>query len=165
MSRRGENIYKRKDGRWEGRYIAERTPNGKAIYKSVYAKSYAEVKEKVRLKASVKQFAANKFTFEYYAEQWLNNVKLSHKISTYNKYKIIYNLHIKPVVSNCRIENISNSHIQKIIDNCSYLSPKTVNDILCVVKMIFEYINLNGGCVNVCMKGMTVRQEHNAPCP
>lgn len=31
MPRKGENIYKRKDGRWEGRYIKSRTPAGKAI--------------------------------------------------------------------------------------------------------------------------------------
>lgn len=46
MSRTGENIYKRKDGRWEGRYIKERV-NGKARYGAVYAKSYREVKEKL----------------------------------------------------------------------------------------------------------------------
>ena len=40
MPRRGENIYKRKDGRWEGRYIRGRTPAGKAEYGYVYAKSY-----------------------------------------------------------------------------------------------------------------------------
>ena len=35
MPRTGENIYKRKDGRWEGRYIRERI-NGKAKYGAVY---------------------------------------------------------------------------------------------------------------------------------
>lgn len=30
MPRRGENIYKRKDGRWEGRFIKHRTEHGKA---------------------------------------------------------------------------------------------------------------------------------------
>ena len=30
MARRGENIHKRKDGRWEGRYIKARTPEGKS---------------------------------------------------------------------------------------------------------------------------------------
>ena len=38
MARKGENIYKRKDGRWEGRYIKGRKPNGKALYGSVYGK-------------------------------------------------------------------------------------------------------------------------------
>ena len=34
MARKGENIYKRKDGRWEGRYIIGYTTEGKAQYKS-----------------------------------------------------------------------------------------------------------------------------------
>lgn len=45
MARKGENIYKRKDGRWEGRYIKSRSSTGKANYGYVYAKSYREVKE------------------------------------------------------------------------------------------------------------------------
>ena len=36
MPRRGENIYKRKDGRWEGRYIRGRSPSGRAEYGYVY---------------------------------------------------------------------------------------------------------------------------------
>lgn len=46
MPRKGENIYKRKDGRWEARYIKERTSDGKAVYGYVYANSYQEVKLK-----------------------------------------------------------------------------------------------------------------------
>ena len=41
MPRRGENIYKRKDGRWEGRVLKF---SGK--YQYVYARTYREVKEK-----------------------------------------------------------------------------------------------------------------------
>lgn len=47
MPRRGENIYKRKDGRWEGRFLESYNVNGKAKYHSVYAPSYAEVKRKL----------------------------------------------------------------------------------------------------------------------
>ena len=36
MARRGENIYKRGDGRWEGRYIRGRTPEGRAQYGYVH---------------------------------------------------------------------------------------------------------------------------------
>jgi len=46
MPRKGENIYKRKDGRWEGRYIRDRI-NGKAKYGYVFARSYKEVKIKL----------------------------------------------------------------------------------------------------------------------
>lgn len=42
MQKTGENIYKRKDGRWEGRYPKERKPSGKALYGYVYAYSYKE---------------------------------------------------------------------------------------------------------------------------
>lgn len=47
MPRRGENIRKRSDGRWEGRYIVSRNAEGRAIYRSIYAKSYSEVKQRL----------------------------------------------------------------------------------------------------------------------
>ena len=39
MSRVGSNIYKRKDGRWEGRYIKGYNETGRAVYGFVYAKT------------------------------------------------------------------------------------------------------------------------------
>lgn len=45
MARRGENIHKRRDGRWEAR-IQIVSHNGKSTYHSVYGKTYSEVKEK-----------------------------------------------------------------------------------------------------------------------
>lgn len=48
MPRRGENIYKRKDGRWEGRYIKEYDISNKAHYGYVYGKTYNEVKSKLK---------------------------------------------------------------------------------------------------------------------
>ena len=43
MARKGENIYKRKDGRWEGRVI---NPQGK--YQYFYAKTYRDVRAKMK---------------------------------------------------------------------------------------------------------------------
>ena len=48
MPRKGEDIYKRKDGRWEGRYIKSRTCTGKIVYGYVYVKTYREAKVKQR---------------------------------------------------------------------------------------------------------------------
>lgn len=45
MARKGENIYKRKDGRWEGRYKYGFNSNGKVKYHSVYAATYQKVRE------------------------------------------------------------------------------------------------------------------------
>lgn len=46
MPKRGENIYRRKDGRWEGR-IWNCSGSMKRTYQSVYGKSYREVKDKM----------------------------------------------------------------------------------------------------------------------
>lgn len=45
MAIRGENIFKRKDGRWEARVLEVRE-NGSRAYRSIYGKSYTEVKAK-----------------------------------------------------------------------------------------------------------------------
>ncbi len=47
MSRTGDNIFKRKDGRWEGRFI-KCHQDGKAKYGYVYAKTYKETKLKLQ---------------------------------------------------------------------------------------------------------------------
>ena len=64
MARRGENIYKRNDGRWEGRYKAGCDKNGKAKYRSVYSKTYQGGKEKLLSvkSASVKHEPSGRLT-------------------------------------------------------------------------------------------------------
>lgn len=42
MPRKGENIYKRKDGRWEGRYIKARSKTGKAVYGSYICQQWVD---------------------------------------------------------------------------------------------------------------------------
>ena len=49
MARRGENIYHRKDGRWEGRYWIGTGPDGRRIYKSVYGRRYADVRRELAI--------------------------------------------------------------------------------------------------------------------
>ena len=46
MPRKGENIRKRKDGRWEARYEKSRDQNGRIQYGYVYAHTYDSVKKK-----------------------------------------------------------------------------------------------------------------------
>lgn len=49
MPRKGENIYKRKDGRWEGRYIGCYDENHKAKYVYIYGKTYTDILDMVKL--------------------------------------------------------------------------------------------------------------------
>ena len=162
MARRGENIYKRSDGRWEGRYIQSRDISGKAVYKSVYAHSYTEVKVKLRsCQESNKEQSCidDGYEFEFFADCWLNTVKMKCKLSTYNKYKNLYNNYIDPITHNCKMNNIDMATIRQITSYNSHLSPKTQNDILCVVKQIVNYAETNGCRSNISLKSLAIRQE------
>ena len=93
MPRKGENIYKRKDGRWEGRIIIGHNASGKAKYKYLYAHSYREVKAKMKIEKNnitTSGFEGqNPISFKTATFQWLNTVKVNCKISSYNKYRNI----------------------------------------------------------------------------
>ena len=94
MARRGENIRKRKDGRWEGRYIKARTPEGKIQWGYVYGTAYAEVKRVlIQRKAEAGFYNLNQtdLTFEVLSEVWLCSLKNAIKESTYAHYS--YTLH------------------------------------------------------------------------
>ena len=47
MAKRGENIYKRKDGRWEARVLRGYSESGKALYSYFYGRTYKEAKDKI----------------------------------------------------------------------------------------------------------------------
>lgn len=47
MARKGENIRRRKNGLWEGRYPDGVTEDGRTKYSSVYDRKYVVVKEKL----------------------------------------------------------------------------------------------------------------------
>ena len=89
MPRRGENIHKRKDGRWEGRYIDFYRSDGKAHYKSIYAPSYTEAKEKLnKLKAvpKVQRQMTSLMTAEQLFLLWLDDKAVQLKPSSYATY-------------------------------------------------------------------------------
>lgn len=74
---KGENIFHRKDGRWEARYIKGYELSGKIKYGFCYGKTYREAKEKVtKYKAALvngKAVPTNtaKHRFAYYCNEWL----------------------------------------------------------------------------------------------
>lgn len=88
MPKRGENIYKRKDGRWEGRYIKQRHNGGKPQYGYIYGKTYSEVKEKiVKARAGLTRAGEPSSTPLYYKDiirDWLSMARIR-TIDIYNK--------------------------------------------------------------------------------
>ena len=47
MCKHGENIYRRKDGRYEGRYVIGHGPKGRTKFGYVYGRTYGEVRRKL----------------------------------------------------------------------------------------------------------------------
>lgn len=117
MSRRGDNIRKRKDGRWEGRYIKQRDENGKAKYTSVYGKSYAEVKEKLLLISTVSESTVKpkQMMFSTALEMWLENEKIKIKESSYYKYKYTIDNYILPHLGNLKLDDITVYQINQFL--------------------------------------------------
>lgn len=90
MPRKGENIYKRKDGRREGRYIKKRDIKHKTIYGYLYGKSYTEVKNKLKqVKSQKTSNSMPSAKFVQIVDDWLINKKLCVKESTLSHYKTI----------------------------------------------------------------------------
>ena len=153
MPRRGENIYKRKDGRWEGRYKCGYDDTGKARYHSVYAKTYQEVREKLhKFKSTVVNYVSseNRTVKELFTE-WLKAVKLKVKTSTYACYHMKIIKHILPVFGSMLYEKLTVSSIHEFIENKlkKGLSAKYVSDIIIVFKSMAKYVSKVHGYVNL----------------
>lgn len=144
MARKGENIYKRKDGRWEGRYIKGRDRLGKALYGYVYSKTYRDVKNKLVVTKSTLNNAGTltSKTFLEVSALWLESVLSYCKKSTYAKYKNTLEKHILPVFGQCDIAKISVPCINEFCQNkllVWHLSPKSVKDMLSIIKQVIRY--------------------------
>ena len=116
MARRGENIRKRKDGRWEGRYIKARTPEGKIQWGYVYGTAYAEVKRVlIQRKAEAGFYNLNQtdLTFEVLAEVWLYSLKNAIKESTYAHYSYTLHKYLLPILSKVPVASLEESFLER----------------------------------------------------
>ena len=154
MSKRGENIYKRKDGRWEGRYIKARTAAGKAIYGYVYAPSYKETRAKLQNAArtahtltAVRLKTAQQIHFCTLTEEWFCYIKPRIKESTYQTYRNLWNSYICPELGEMYFPELTQEVLQAYCGTLltsggrkgKGLSAKTVSDTLSLIHSIFRY--------------------------
>ena len=163
MARRGENIYKRKDGRWEGRYKCGYDADGKTKYHSVYARTYNEVKEKLsEIKIeSVSVATVGKMTVKELFAEWLGVVQLRVKESTYANYRMKVEKHILPVFSGLTYSALSAQLVHEFIRKkleCG-LSPKYVSDIIVVLKSMAKYASIQHGYYNP-LNNITMPKPH-----
>lgn len=152
---RGENIYKRKDGRWEGRYKKGYDHNKKIRYGYCYGHSYREVKEKLnQAKANylsmgiTESKTAEKKDFVCYCLQWIRIHENRLKKSTLAKYNSMLEKHIKPYLGSYCINELNSDIITGFSNELLHkkqLSSKTVQDILTFIHEILVYMQQETG--------------------
>ena len=144
MPRRGENVYKRKDGRWEGQILRL---DGKHRY--VYAKTYKEVKEKQKNYEKFMGPQAGKTNSPAanvagLFECWLSGDILNQvKPSTYENYYRCMKNYIIPFFETAGNEDLSEmtaARFTKYIKDHSALSESYKRKILIIFKTALKEI-------------------------
>lgn len=171
MPRRGENIYKRKDGRWEGRFIKHRTEHGKLQYGYVYGKSYSEAKAKLKDAEAIKNRSIKKCIpqpslYHEVLNAWLISIKSRVKESTFSRYNHLVQRHIEPALGKYQVYEITAVLIEEYVDGLlrngcldskKGLSPKSVSDILVVIKSSMRFALENGYPVKCYIDKLSVK--------
>lgn len=157
MAKRGDNIRKRKDGRWEGRYKKGRRHDGTIRYGSVYGKSYAEVKKKLKDAETFKETASvhqdrerqgGEKTFGEILNLWMDNNRLRLKGATINKYQNLIDTHILPAFGYTKISDLTATTVNAYLsekmergrlDKKGGLSPSYVKSIMLVINAAIRF--------------------------
>lgn len=145
----GNNIYLRKDGRWEGR-LRIGTVNGKTIFSYIYAASYEEAVDKLSRLTSKQpetDFHQTKNSFQNIANEWMALQRVRLKPSSISSYTNILNSYLIPRFGDRDISDIRRSEFIAFVYGLlesresvkKGLSTSTVNTILTVSKGILRY--------------------------
>ncbi len=153
MARHGENIRKRKDGRWEGRYKRYHPEKEVFVYRSVYGRSYDEVKRKLTTeknlqKESPAETGANPqekssmeaLMFQDMAKAWLAEAKRTKKLSTYQKYSIVCQKYLEKPFKNTALSDITSPSVKEKISD--HLSDSVQKSVYCVLNQILKYASV-----------------------
>ena len=135
MPRIGKNIYKRRDGRFEGRYIKGRKENGKPDYGYIYGSTYKEAENKLELAQADQAMppAPDVMTVSQWLNKWLGTAGVFISRQTRERYASVISEYISPVLGDMRLLTIDSAFINAFISG-SELPKKTRMDIVSIMK-------------------------------
>lgn len=114
MARRGENIYRRKDGRYEGRYVIGKTAKGKTRFGYVYARQFSEARRLLLEKKAEQQrktgrpAGARRITVAKWMRTWMESELLgSVKPSSYQVYLRQFERHVLPALGGYALSELT----------------------------------------------------------
>ena len=158
MPRRGDNIRKRKDGRWEARYTREEYTEDSKRYGSVYGKTYRDAKEKrdMVIAQGQKQLPIKGIAlFRDILAAWQDANRIRLKEASISRYQNLIDMHILPDLGNKRMNQISVQSINQFLtaklergrlDNTGGLSPAYVRSIALIISSAIAF----GATENMC---------------
>lgn len=163
MPKAGKNIYLRKDGRWEGRFVRDRV-DGRIRYGYVFGKTREEVERRLPDRGSGAGKPGGP-TFADTASDWLRVRRPQLKESSISRYMNILDLHLIPAYGERAVEGITRGEVTSYAlgllpsgDQGGGLAPKTVNGILSVMKNIFKYAEREKGLAVADIADLGVKQ-------
>lgn len=147
MPRRGENIYKRRDGRWEGRILKQ---DGKYLY--FYGKSYKELKEKMKKNTEDKpnkniNQINQSITAQMLFQTWLEeHVAQKVKPTTYESYYHCIHKYVLPYFRQPENEHITKDSVQgfvQILQEDTSIAQTSKARVLSIFKAALKHILQN----------------------
>ncbi|MBO1305739.1 tyrosine-type recombinase/integrase [Enterococcus sp. 669A] len=154
--RRGENIYRRKDRRWEGRYAVGKKENGKTKYKSVYGKTLQEVREKLyplKVKYQIILHVQGEATISFYewGYQWLEEVQSGVKQSTHANYKYKLTQYVLSVLGNYALNELDEQAGEELLKSLKGrgFSPSMIQAVFRITKQ----------CVNLAIRKKLIKEN------
>lgn len=144
MPRKGENIRKRKDGRWEARYEKCRDQNGRIQYGYLYGRTYEAVKKKklaILCQNNLQNSPGKCYVFRNLSEEWMLSMRYAVKLSTYACYETLLDIHILPEFGDMPLKYISSASVYTFSEKLKQqgLSPRTIKNLLILFHSILRY--------------------------
>ncbi|MEO1769014.1 tyrosine-type recombinase/integrase [Candidatus Enterococcus ferrettii] len=154
--RRGENIYHRKDKRWEGRYPKGKKANGKTKYGSVYGKTLKEVREKLYpLKLHYQVIQNNQgqaaISFNEWGYLWLQEVQSNVKQSTYANYEHKLEHYVLNILGEYSLNELDEEAAEILLKDLEKrkLKPSTIHAVFRITKQ----------CINLAIRKKMVKEN------
>lgn len=152
MPRHGENIYKRRDGRYEGRYVIGKTASGKTRFGYVYSYQYTEVRNELLQKKAAQLRTlhpkrSHSILLADWLKQWLESEILgSVKNSSYQTYFRQIRVHLLPRLGHFALSQLTSSVIYEFISHLENtgLSYRTVKGIYRILNAALRYAQETG---------------------
>lgn len=146
MAKTGSNIYRRKDGRYEGRVLHGKTVYQKPRYIYVYGKTLKEVKEKMRMLKEAQKTVegGDELLIRDCAQEWLEKKKGQWKPTTYDTYRRLLDRYVIPILGNYRVEEVTVETLEAFLEEIRKNSDKLLTEaylkyVCALVRQILEF--------------------------